>query len=220
MRAATSTAAPSSSPARRSSARTPRHRRVVRRRGRQVRLRHRRPQARMPARGPRRRRGCAVEGARYLRAACRHRRRHHQAGADRQRRDRRARGFRGRRPFDRYRRRRRLDRIDRVGASSSRNDLGIAIAPESSQNPEIRHRIARRLAEVAADMISGTPLDALGRSLLLTEPLPRLEAPTALHFGRRRRIRVRPREQGNMATSPNCWQWSLPPSSAGAPACR
>ena len=40
----------------------------------------------------------------------------------------------------------------------------------------------QRLAAVAADVITGAPLDSLGQSLLLTEPLPRSVAPTALTF--------------------------------------
>ena len=56
-------------------------------RSRQIRLRHRRPQARMPARRARLGRGGAVQGARCLHPARRYRRRHHQAGADRPRHD-------------------------------------------------------------------------------------------------------------------------------------
>src|SRR5262249_50575108 len=40
----------------------------------------------------------------------------------------------------------------------------------------------QRLAAAAADIILGSPLDTLTRSLLLTEPLPREVAPTALTF--------------------------------------
>jgi ethanolamine utilization protein EutA len=72
-------------------------------------------------------------------------------------------------------------RIDQ-SAELVAKDLGTAITPEILKNPEMRHRIARRLAAVAADMIAGAPLDNLGQSLLLTEPLPRSVAPTALTF--------------------------------------
>jgi len=61
-------------------------------------------------------------------------------------------------------------------------DLGLKIAPRMLADANVRSRMAARLAAVAADMITGAPLDALGQSLLLTEPLPRTVVPTALTF--------------------------------------
>ena len=75
----------------------------------QIRLRHRRPQAGMHAGGARLRRGAAVQAAQRLRAACRYRRRHHQAGADRQGQDFERRRLCGRRPAAGERRLWRLD---------------------------------------------------------------------------------------------------------------
>jgi ethanolamine utilization protein EutA len=46
----------------------------------------------------------------------------------------------------------------------------------------VRHAIAARLAELAVDQIVGAPLDSLGTALQLTEPLPRLVAPTCVTF--------------------------------------
>jgi ethanolamine utilization protein EutA len=62
------------------------------------------------------------------------------------------------------------------------DDLGFKPTPQTLADPAIRARIARRLATVAADVITGAPLDRLGQSLLLTEPLPRTAVPTALTF--------------------------------------
>ncbi len=62
------------------------------------------------------------------------------------------------------------------------DDLGIELSPQLLADPAIRREIAHRLAVVAADMIGGAPPDRLGQSLLLTEPLPRAPAPTALTF--------------------------------------
>ena len=89
-------------------------------RGRQVRVRDRRPQARMHARRPRRRRGETVQGTRRVPAACRHRRRHDEARPHRQRHDRRRLGLRGRRPPRRRRRQRRLDAPRRLGSPCCR----------------------------------------------------------------------------------------------------
>jgi len=61
-------------------------------------------------------------------------------------------------------------------------DLGIETSPRVLADPAVRHKIAHRLAVVAADMITGAPLDRLGRSLLLTQPLPRAAVPSALTF--------------------------------------
>jgi ethanolamine utilization protein EutA len=61
-------------------------------------------------------------------------------------------------------------------------DLGLPTVPEALADADARRRIVRRLATIAADTILGRPLDALGRKLLLTEPLPAGFAPTALTF--------------------------------------
>jgi ethanolamine utilization protein EutA len=58
--------------------------------------------------------------------------------------------------------------------------LGISTDAATLAIPERRQAIARRLAAIAADHILGTPPDALGQSLLLTAPLPRAVAPTAI----------------------------------------
>jgi ethanolamine utilization protein EutA len=62
------------------------------------------------------------------------------------------------------------------------DDLGIAISPQALSDPAVRRQIAHRLAVVAADVITGTALDGLGQSLLLTESLPGTAVPTALTF--------------------------------------
>jgi ethanolamine utilization protein EutA len=62
------------------------------------------------------------------------------------------------------------------------DDLGLAVSPALLADPDVRRRIAHRLAVVAADIITGAPLDRLGQSLLLTEPLSRTVMPTALTF--------------------------------------
>jgi ethanolamine utilization protein EutA len=72
-------------------------------------------------------------------------------------------------------------RIDQ-SAQLVADDLGMTISPEALADESVRRRIAQRLAVVAADVISGAALDRLGQSLLLTEPLPRTAAPTALTF--------------------------------------
>jgi ethanolamine utilization protein EutA len=61
-------------------------------------------------------------------------------------------------------------------------DLGFEASPQTFADEAVRRRIAQRLAAVAADVITGAVLDRLGQSLLLTEPLPRSVAPTALTF--------------------------------------
>jgi ethanolamine utilization protein EutA len=61
-------------------------------------------------------------------------------------------------------------------------DLGLKLSPRTLADESVRRRIARRLAVAAADVIVGAPLDRLGQSLLLTEPLPRAAVPTALTF--------------------------------------
>ena len=51
------------------------------------------------------------------------------------------------------------------------HELGIATTPVSLSDAHARHAIAKRLAALAVDQITGTPRDALGRALKLTEPL-------------------------------------------------
>jgi ethanolamine utilization protein EutA len=72
-------------------------------------------------------------------------------------------------------------RIDQ-SAQLVADDLGLKISPQILADEAVRRRIVERLAAVAADVITGAPLDPLGQSLLLTEPLPRTVAPTALTF--------------------------------------
>jgi ethanolamine utilization protein EutA len=60
--------------------------------------------------------------------------------------------------------------------------LGIPTDATTLGQPEARHAIACRLAAIAADYILGVPPDALGRSLLLTAPLPRTATPVAITF--------------------------------------
>jgi ethanolamine utilization protein EutA len=61
-------------------------------------------------------------------------------------------------------------------------ELGLATGPEDLADRAVRHAIAERLAEVAVDQILGAPLDRLGTTLQLTEPLPRSTAPTRITF--------------------------------------
>ena len=61
-------------------------------------------------------------------------------------------------------------------------DLQEPISPRALTDEAMRRRLGRRLATVAADMILGAPLDRLGRSLLLTEPLAAGPQPTAISF--------------------------------------
>ncbi len=61
-------------------------------------------------------------------------------------------------------------------------DLGIGTDPASLASLEARQQIARRLGEIAVDYIVDGPLDRLGASLLLTDPLPRTAAPAAVSF--------------------------------------
>lgn len=61
-------------------------------------------------------------------------------------------------------------------------ELGIATDPATLAAEQNRRAIAKRLAAVAVDEIVGAPLDALGRRLLLTEPLERYIAPDYITF--------------------------------------
>jgi len=72
----------------------------------------------------------------------------------------------------------RIDQSARLVA----DDLRLEASPPTLADESVRRRIAQRLAIVAADVITGTALDRLGQSLLLTAPLPRPAAPSALTF--------------------------------------
>jgi ethanolamine utilization protein EutA len=61
-------------------------------------------------------------------------------------------------------------------------ELGVSTDPKSLANPDMRRRIAARLAEVALDKILGAPPDKLGQALQLTDELPRTVAPTLITF--------------------------------------
>lgn len=62
------------------------------------------------------------------------------------------------------------------------DDLGVALTPETLEDPAFRVKLAERMAEIVVDQILGEPLDELGRALELTEPLRRGVAPTYLTF--------------------------------------
>jgi ethanolamine utilization protein EutA (predicted chaperonin) len=72
-------------------------------------------------------------------------------------------------------------RIDDTAVFVAR-DLGVPATAASFADPAVRARIASRLADVAIDYITGAPLDALARSLLLTPELNRTAAPAAITF--------------------------------------
>jgi ethanolamine utilization protein EutA len=60
-------------------------------------------------------------------------------------------------------------------------ELGDA-TPQALADEAARHAIARRLATLAVDQIAGTPPDALGHALELTEPLARTVKPEFITF--------------------------------------
>jgi ethanolamine utilization protein EutA len=60
--------------------------------------------------------------------------------------------------------------------------LGIATDPATLADEKVRQAIARRLAGIAADYILDAPRDTLGQSMLLTAPLARTTAPSAITF--------------------------------------
>ncbi|ODT23255.1 MAG: reactivating factor for ethanolamine ammonia lyase [Kaistia sp. SCN 65-12] len=72
----------------------------------------------------------------------------------------------------------RLDDSARIVAE----ELGISTGPAAMADPANRAAIAKRLAGLAVDEILGGPLDDLGRSFLLTEPLERPVEPSYLTF--------------------------------------
>lgn len=61
-------------------------------------------------------------------------------------------------------------------------ELGIETTPAKLAEPEVRQRIAARLARIAADYILDATRDPLGASFLLTEPLARPVQPAILTF--------------------------------------
>jgi ethanolamine utilization protein EutA len=61
-------------------------------------------------------------------------------------------------------------------------EQGFPVDPASLADEELRRKYARRLAQVAADYILGTPKDSLGKELGLTEPLPENPKPQAFTF--------------------------------------
>jgi ethanolamine utilization protein EutA len=62
------------------------------------------------------------------------------------------------------------------------DEMGIELSPETLADESVRGRIVERFASLSADIILGASLPSLGRSLLLTEPLPRTATPAALTF--------------------------------------
>ena len=72
-------------------------------------------------------------------------------------------------------------RVDE-GAVLTARELGIATDPKTLADVATRARIASRLADVAADMLAGTPPDALASALLVTKPLDRSREPDAITF--------------------------------------
>jgi ethanolamine utilization protein EutA len=72
-------------------------------------------------------------------------------------------------------------RID-ASAHAVARELGLSIGPELLSDAATRQAIAHRLAALTVDQITGSPLDALGRELALTEPLDRTVPPTFLSF--------------------------------------
>ncbi len=114
-----------------------RHRRPVLGGGRQVRLRLGRPPDGVPAFGARLGRGRALARARRDAAQRRHRRRHHQAHADRERPDPRHRRHRGRRAADRRRRQRRRDASRAPGHRRRRGRSGSSLRLAGRLRPRI-----------------------------------------------------------------------------------
>ena len=72
-------------------------------------------------------------------------------------------------------------RVDDSAVAVAR-ELGLDTSPASLAKPDLRQKIAARLAGIAACYILDAPQDDLGKSFLLTEPLPRTTKPTLLTF--------------------------------------
>lgn len=62
------------------------------------------------------------------------------------------------------------------------DDLGLKLDSASLAKTEVRHQIAKRLAEILADYILGGPRDRLGKLLQLTETITTDRAPDAISF--------------------------------------
>ena len=60
--------------------------------------------------------------------------------------------------------------------------LGIGLSPDILSDESVRKAIAKRLATIVVDQITGTELDLLGRALQLTEPLARTLTPSFISF--------------------------------------
>ncbi|WP_306395616.1 ethanolamine ammonia-lyase reactivating factor EutA [Telluria beijingensis] len=60
--------------------------------------------------------------------------------------------------------------------------LGLDVAPSNLARPAVRREIARRMAQVVGDHLSGAALDGLGRALALTAPLARTVQPAFMTF--------------------------------------
>lgn len=72
-------------------------------------------------------------------------------------------------------------RIDDSARLAAR-EIGLDPSPRTFADPAAREAVCERLATVVVDQISGSGLDALGRSLELTEPLPRAVLPEYITF--------------------------------------
>ena len=75
----------------------------------------------------------------------------------------------------------RYTRVD-DSAVAVADELGLPTTPEALADAGLRRRFAARLATIAADYVLGVQRDTLGRSLLLTEELPRKVKPALLTF--------------------------------------
>lgn len=61
-------------------------------------------------------------------------------------------------------------------------DLGMQLDTEAAADPEVRQAIAKRLADIAVDFMTGGPVDKLGMELQLTELLERSREPEMVTF--------------------------------------
>jgi ethanolamine utilization protein EutA len=62
------------------------------------------------------------------------------------------------------------------------DDLGLEATPGVFADATVRQKIVQRFAQIAADYLCASPLDALGEALRLTGPLPRGHKPSAISF--------------------------------------
>ena len=72
-------------------------------------------------------------------------------------------------------------RVDESAVAVAR-ELGIETSPQVLADPAVRRRVAARLAGIATDYVLDHPRDPLGRTFLLTEPLPQAPRPELLTF--------------------------------------